>query len=717
METNNSLDIIIEKLSQGQLAQAIVDMEAYNAAWPQRSCEPQLQSVKSDFEMMSGYWKRGYKDPQLPSLYQKLLRQMYELTANLQLNYIVGHSSYYSTIYMRKHLSARDWSLQLVKDEMEDFVSNLAMVDLEPENKQKEKRKELYASHIQLLIELFGYVMTSPIWGEGNAQAMEEILLSPTIDSDDQQTLVSAISLATFNIFDMAKFRTLINVYRQATDEYVRQRALVGWVMALEDFKLARIFPEVKQQVDKLLEDERCCLELKELQEQIGYCLQTDEADRTMRQEIMRDLMQNPELKFFRNGIVDTDEDTLEDILHSDEQERKLQKAEDSIRRMIEMQKQGKDIFYGSFSQTKRDPFFQEVANWLIPFNLYHPGLTDAYNYSDNKLLKILLDTNPLCDSDKYSFTLNFGKVFRLIPDDLKNMVDREGIVNLENIGFDTHSPSFIRRNYLQNLYRLMRLYARSNELRLPLVIPDAIFCANPFYRSTHLERYFTDVAAFLVKNNMPEEAYAVLQNCGEPRRDFKYYMLSGYLCQHYHYGDDLECYQKAVDLQPESEKAHAGLAKALFEQECFEESLAEYEQLAEAHPDKRIYRLNRAVCLIKVGRYTEAEKTLYKLNFEDESDNNVSRVLAWALTCNSKYEPAIRLYNQLLATRKQPDDMLNYGYCLWLSGQIDDAADCFHSYLSATGKDKETLLEDEADLLREHGITEAEQQMMLFLL
>ena len=63
------------------------------------------------------------------------------------------------------------------------------------------------------------------------------------------------------------------------------------------------------------------------------------------------------------------------------------------------------------------------------------------------------------------------------------------------------------------------------------------------------------------------------------------------------------------------------------------------------------------------------------------------------------------------------PDDLLNYGYSLWFSGHVDEAADCFHRFLKDSGCGPEFILENEAALLREKGITEPEQQMMLYIL
>ena len=142
------------------------------------------------------------------------------------------------------------------------------------------------------------------------------------------------------------------------------------------------------------------------------------------------------------------------------------------------------------------------------------------------------------------------------------------------------------------------------------------------------------------------------------------------------------------------------------------------YDQLVAIQPEKKSYLLNRAVCQTNLGRYEEAEKVLFRLNYETPDDEHVNRVLAWALTCDGKYEQADHLYRQLLSVEEpSEDDLLNYGYSLWFSGNIDDAADCFHRYLKESGHDKEYIIENEMDLIQDKGITEPEIQMMLYIL
>ena len=142
------------------------------------------------------------------------------------------------------------------------------------------------------------------------------------------------------------------------------------------------------------------------------------------------------------------------------------------------------------------------------------------------------------------------------------------------------------------------------------------------------------------------------------------------------------------------------------------------YDKLLVQQPEKKSYLLNKAVCLTNLKRYDEAERVLFRLNYEVEDDANVNRVLAWTLTSNGKYEQAEKLYKQLLSDEKpSTDDLQNYGFCLWFSGHVDESADCFHRYLLESGESKEFIIENELELIREKGITEPEIQMMLYIL
>jgi tetratricopeptide (TPR) repeat protein len=723
MTNNSALDIVYEWLLKRNLSEALLAMEGYLSSYSGPQEADRLYAIKADFQLMSDYWKRGFKDPQLPNLYDTLLRRLYVLYADAAMSYQIKHSVYLSNIHARLSISTHDWTVQMLKEALEEYVAAGAMLALELEHKQAEKKKELHRKHHQLIADWFDRIRLSAVWSEGQAYAMEEILLSPTIDINDQQVLISAIMLATLNHFDIAKFKLLLSVYRRATDTAVRQRALVGWVLALQNDIFLYLYDEERKVLDEILEDKNVCQELVQLQHQIILCINAEKDNQTIQREIMPDLLKNSDFRVTRNGIEEVEDHSLDDILHPDEEERRMEQVEESFQRMQEMQKQGSDIYFGGFSQMKRFLFFQEICNWFVPFYIDHPGIADlAEKFQKNSFLQSLMKAGPFCHSDKYSFVLAFNQVMNHIPKNLWEMMERGEASVTEVLKEESRSAAYIRRIYLQDLYRFFRLYPYRSEFCNPFEDYRYLFLSKKVFSRTHVEPYFNDVAAFLIKQKRMQEAGMVLDNCGEARCDFRHYMMCGYLNQHVYYDfggdkDALFCYQKALELEPGNEKALQGYARALFEEKHYEEALTAYDHLLILQPDKKSYLLNRAVCLTNLKRYADALKDLYRLNFESSEDMTVNRVLAWTLTCDEKYEQAEKFYSSLLTDHTLPDDLLNYGYCLWLGGHVDEAADCFHRYLKETEQKKNYIIENELELLLEKGVTEPEMQMMLYIL
>ena len=717
MVNNEALNLIRTHLLRRDLGEAIVAMDNFLAIYPHQVNADRLFAIKSDYQLMADYWRRGFKDPQLPHLYDTLLKRMYVLYANIANAYNIRHTPLLTSLYYRGHMSARDWSPQNIREELESFVSEVAMLELEPPHTAEPKRKELYTRHFQSMAEMFYYILTSDTWTDGFSSAMEEMLLSPTIDTNDQQLFVTGIMLATIHCFDIAKFRLLVHLYQRSTDEPVRQRALVGWAFALNAEIGQSIYAEEKELVDKLLEDEACCQELVELQKQLIFCLDAERDHAILQNEIMPDLMKQPGgLRITRNGIEEAPEDELNDILHPDEAEANLERIEAGYQKIINMQKQGSDIYFGGFAQMKRFPFFNEMVNWFFYFDYNHPDLSTISERAKNsRFLHSVLRSSPFCNSDKYSFTLAFEQVVDKIPQNIMEIVERGEVALNDFAAEETVKPAFLRRIFLQDLYRFFRLFKERDAFRniFDAENKDYLILSKSTFRQTHVEVYFNEVTAFLLKKGRRSEAAAMLDNYGEHRRDFHYYMMSAYLGR-----EPKTNYAQALALQPDSERALAGYARALFNEGAYQEALENYDKLLVLQPDKKSYLLNKAVCLTNLKRYDEAERLLFRLNYEEEDDANVNRVLAWTLTSNGKYEQAEKLYNQLLSVKKpSADDLLNYGFCLWFSGHIDDAADCFHRYLLESGEPKESIIENELDLIREKGITEPEIQMMLYIL
>ena len=445
------------------------------------------------------------------------------------------------------------------------------MLELEAPHTAEPKRKELYARHFRSMVELFDYILTSGMWTDGFSSAMEEMLLSPTIDSSDQQLMVTGVMLATVNCFDITKFRLLIHLYEKSTDEEVRQRALIGWAFAIDTEIAQSIYAEENTLVEKLLENEACCQELVELQKQLIYCIDAERDRATIQNEIMPDLMKQQGFRITRNGIEENDESDLNEILHPDETEANLERVEASFHKMLDMQKQGSDIYFGGFSQMKRFPFFNELANWFIPFDFNHPDLAVvSEKFRNSKFLHSVVRSAPFCNSDQYSFALAFEQVVSKIPANYLEFMENSEASFYEFAAEEKSTPTFIRRMCLQDLYRFFRLF-KDRDAFWNVLDPEAhdyLILSKPMFSRTHVETSFNDVTAFLLKKNRRSEAEAMLDNYGEHRRDYHYYMMSAWLGR-----EPKANYAQALALQPDSERALAGYARALFNEGAYQEA------------------------------------------------------------------------------------------------------------------------------------------------
>ena len=717
---------IIKQLEQCRPGAAINALENLMLAYPKMGSMDSLLAIKNDYHLMLQYWEQGFEDVQREQLFGSLLSRLYMLTANLHLSKRIHESAFWLSVYQRPRQTGKDWSMGNVRHQLENFTSETALLELEQPHLREQKAKTLYETHLQLMQDLFGYILTSRQWTDGVTSAFENILLSPTVDVIDQQLIVSAIMLSAMQTFDANKFQLLLNVYRNAAAEAVRQRALVGWALALDENK-QRLYPEVAQMVDEVLADEHCCQELTELQMQIVYCMNAAEDQRTIRNEIMPEILSGSNMQVKNGTLIEIDEESLEDILHPESAERNMEKMEQSMHRMADMQKQGADIYFGGFSQMKRFSFFADLSNWFVPFYPQHPSVSHIWNSNKAaRFLRTITEAGAFCDSDKYSFVLGFDYVVGHLPANMLKMVE-DGEASPMPVGGmfsreEQNQPAFIRRLYLQNLYRFFKLYGNRSEFCDPFTMPTAIFLGKETFSHGQMQQHLMEVSTFLYKRKWYHEAGNVMGNIKEEGRTFSYYILQGALQQqayNEHLQSPLESFAEALKLQPDSERALTGFARTSFNAEHYETALEAYEKLLTIKPDSKAYQLYAAICYSNLERNEEAERLLFKLNYLYPDDHSVNSVLAWVLTLNGKYGQAEQLFQSLLsAENPKPMDFLNQGFCYWLAGKTAMAIASFRRFM-AMSEDQafridDTFLHHQYHLLQQHGISDVEISMML---
>lgn len=724
------------------------------------------EDVKNDYRLMQDAMMRGLRDDKIDEVYADIMRKVYGASLDVLIEEKVKR--YSSFAYARVSAQQTEAHPDAVRTVLEAYVQDMAMMAFEPENTRKAKMEKLTADHHAYMKQLFNALLVAPMWNDRRAADFADLLLSPTIDRDDALLLVSAVMLATMNVNDPYKWDMLAEVYVRATDKVLKMRALVGWVLSLPYAPRGpRLFPFVQERIKAMLADKTTLKQMLDMQMQMLFCCNADADNEEIQRNIMPTLIKNTNLQMTRLGIVEKEDDPMKDIMDPNAAERDMEEMERKYRKMMDMQKQGSDIYFGGFSKMKTFPFFNDLCNWFAPFNAAHPALGAARErLAGSTFLNNLMENGPFCDSDKYSFALAIAQIMDRMPDNVKEMLNSDATLGPTVSKEEQENPAYICRSYLQSLYRFFRLYRSKRDFLNPFILDEledndgnALFMSYKLLACPEMEENAVALCGFLLKRKMMRElmSMAICFKSSQNPRLVRFLALVPMTDGKWQEAYDLFA---SVSEDQHTEESLRGMAHCCMSLKRFGEAVAIYRRLLAMHPDSFSYQLNLAVCLMSSDAFSsccaatslggkvdarpnkvveEGTKLLYKLDYEHPNNANVRRVLAWCMMLQGNFDKAIDIYTRLLS---QPDavsaDRLNAAYAHWLSRNVARAVALLREYCNLCEQEeaeaKEAakkqgrrceptksrnfrLVEDftkDADLLSKYGISLTERKIMV---
>lgn len=654
------------------------------------------KTIRDNYDLLLEYVNRGIDDPQREEVYMRQLRAAYTLMLDMEHFEQVNSNRSYALAHSRSF--AFDDPLFKVKNTLEDYVSSRPMVDLEKNTKGGEDKQGLDERNQRYVEQLFDHILVSSSWAAPDADFYVKMLLSPTIERRNALQIVSAITLSASDVFDLQKLRVLYRLAVESTDVYVRQRALVGFVLAADE-RYAVVFPELRDMARQLTAKTSSVTpdDLFDLQVQLFYCLTVREDTEKLNNDIIPDLVGESNLHVGRNGIItEKDDDPMDDILfgNKDDEER-MARLEESVNKMYEMQKAGSDIYFGGFSQMKRAPFFSKVSNWFCPFYTEHYELHSivANSFGSYGVPAMLKGDGPFCDSDRYSFLIALSTLFLRLPDGVREM-----LANSKNMAMGVaepgvySTPAYIRRMYLQDLYRFFELYTDRADFRNMFGSTERphsyLFMANSLFGTVATEEDVFRLCDFLLKRRRYDDLLYLLDQQADRKDKLTPWRVLYYrgvaLLRH---GDAPQACgymekawqayrQTAVDSKIEAKMLRM-LARSAVTAGQYDLACDAYGKLLKLNPNDLKAKTNCLLSMIELGRTDEALKLAYELSFADEHSLVVKRAYAWALLNAGKVDAAQREYTQLLASHDaDTNDFLNAAYCFWVQGKLAEAVD-----------------------------------------
>lgn len=690
-------NIVNRKL--GEAFKGLDELVKNNLSW---GINDDLKTLMNNYELMLQSTQLGMIDPSLEENYNHLLHSAYRLFARAKWYIRKTQNQFGASRFGREPKINAEYLYVKLEMALADDIVDIRNV----------------SEHQMLRDDLFNSLINQELWDDTTVQNMENIIFSETIDDKDKQLIVTAVTLSAIGTFDINKVRMLIDIYLKSDNESIKQSALVGWVMSLDN-SMNSIFPEQKVMVSNLLSDDLVQEDLAALQLQIIFCLNASRDHETIENEILPDIKQSLNIPNIDIKILE-DPDEIEDFIERHEHEERLEQLQDKVERMLDMQKKGSDIYFGGFAAMKNYGFFRTLSNWFCPFYTEHPELATIFNHDENdKIISNLLGAVPFCDSDKYSFALSIQLVLKSIPKHMLSILGQGEIKAISEM-LPLPTDAMALRNYLQNLYRFFRICPMKSKF-VDIFTPEkALFISNPLFAQTKFSERTTMVAKLLYKKHLSNYFDYLAENTSNISNDFLNYIGNNFI-DHDDYESAIAVFETLLEKNPSSKNALRGLGKCYFHEASYAMALEAYKKLTEMMPNDKKVELNKYICMSYTEDYDEAFKQLSRLNYETPHNKAILSALAWTYIVKHLPKMAVKKYEEVLTCEGAGQLEHFYAAIGYLcDGELGLAVEHFAQYFQVEDSFdyiKEVIHNEIESILEGYNITELQENLVTDLI
>ena len=691
----------------------------------------QMEKHKETYRNILDHAFNTVEDPQRDEIYIRLLRSMLEVGDQLKEHLLTVHrkSSIYNTKWKLEQevqdgkIDYQELLESLTKDtQLEDLLkdSNIQAGD---EKQGLEELSEIYSY-------LFRIIWLTDKYGEAEMQLLRSIKDSHNVPWHDKSLFVSALTLSALRSFDERKIELLFDFYDKQ-EEQVWERALVGVLYALYKYdRRVELYERLIERLNSYSGDARLERNIEAIIIQTIKSKETEEITRKWEEEILPEIMKmrpNIEKKLDLENIVS--DKFLED--KNPEWEKVFEDSPDlldKIQQFSKMQMEGSDVFMSAFGRLKHFPFFNRISNWFIPFYKENPDIQEVTSEGDQvnlaPLVEKLESSNFMCNSDKYSFTLNL----QYIPEEQKNTMMQlfnEEMKQMGEIGEneellnDFARTKSIYTQYIQDIYRFFKLHPLRNEV-------EDIFQEKLDVYNTRFYNYIVEnkkvrrnIAEFYFERDHFDQAVEVFKNLDEEEQNtaevtekvaYSYQRLGDYQ-------DALNYYLKAELF--DTNKAWISKKIAL----CYrylnkpEKALEYYQEAEQLEPDNLYIQAYIGHSLFQLKRYEEALKYYFKVEYLAPENAKIRRPIAWCSFILGKFETAENYLSKLLEQESNYFDYITLGHVYWCMNQTEKAQEAYKNAALQSESGFESFSPaflDDSKYLKQHGIKPIEINLML---
>lgn len=545
---------------------------------------------------------------------------------------------------------------------------------------------------------LFDRLYCAAPWTAEVVESAEELMQHPNRSEDTRATVLSAVTLSLLASFDPTQCAWLLRQTEKTLSSLLRVRLCVGLVyIGIHQAAQIALFPSLVQQWKAW-------------------------TNREVWQEDLR-IVQSTMLASAQSRDTATDASQLMERLSQMPDPSNAQAKQTFMREMASMVAErfvdgwaGVDIALAGFKQMyRRFPFFQDAANWFIPFSVQRPELQHLEEMAGRKLelqhralgstdLYIIAEMN--LASKRFAERLpqeikdKIEEVSAKVPDERKDVVfdfEEEDTAMLtilrhhrKNSGvadlISTESQEFralklAYNGYIHDSYRFFHLFVDRNEGENPyrdnLLLRDSVLFRGAFEDEASLA--VLGQLSFAIKDY--RHALIFFQLLPKEHRDVRLRLAQ---CHHAtgDYAEAALLLEKLVE-EEDDESLLRLLSHCYDALHRHEDALVAWIRLEQLNPENLEIAETLAQRFFDLQLYSDALEQVHKILYHKSEDWDALLLKAQCYLLMGRLEEAQNQYAVLL--EKAPDhlDVLkNAAHCALLLGDIAMAARLYMAHL-----------------------------------
>lgn len=703
-------------LSEKRLAEAFAELRQTAQTLQNWQLNNRLDELEESYKYMIRYVADGCNDPQREEIHNGITAKLMELADITEQELTVQNSPklYYETLRMERKYPR---SLEALLEAYRECADKTALFyELPADKRDSGQERTLLMEKEKAANAVFKHIwVTFPVTAN-EAGTLDKLFADADATAEIKELAMAATMLSLLEHYSEHLLLSLLDLFaaNAFNDASLSMKALCCALIAMHCHReTIKHSSAISLRIANIADSERGRRDIMTVFLQFIRSRSTERISQKVRDELVPKLMKlSPEM---RRKMRDGFSDDIEEMAKNPDWQEMLNESgiTDKMQELSRMQAEGSDVFLSSFARLKSFPFFNDVANWFVPFTPRHSSIFRVFAGNSGSMLLSMVDrTGAFCDSDKFSFALSVATM----PDQHRSMMmaqfdeQQEQVIN--EMAGSLPNPDKQRENiankYVQSLYRFFNLFRSRNDFYNPfstrLNLIDVPFVSDALSDTKSLrliaEFYFsmqcyTDALSTFGKVFKQDSPTASdYQKTGYCHEQLKQYVLA------------TADYEKVELLKPNDVWTLKHLALCYRAVNDTEKAIANYKRAEALQPDNVALANNIANCLLEGGRIEEALKYFFKVDYLASKGERTMRPIAWCSFLIGNYSQSVDYYNRIIAKQPGANDYINRGHALLCSGQVKDAV---ASYMDAVDKSggSEVLktLDDDRHYLLDAGV------------